>query len=52
MRANMMKDIIQHGVDDFTRLTIGEALKLKDVFGLTNLEAIYIFLGGMRRGDV
>lgn len=52
MRANMMKEIIEHGVEDINRLTIGEALNLKLAFGLTNLEAIYIFLGGMNYGDI
>ena len=48
MRANMMKDIITSGVEDIDNLTIGEVLKLKTIFGLSNSEAIYVFLGGMR----
>jgi hypothetical protein len=52
LRANMMKDIIEHGVEDINQLTIGEALKLKNSFGLTNFEATYIFLGGIRCENV
>ena len=46
MRANMMKDIIESGVGDISKLTVGEALTLKIIFNLSNSEAIYVFLGG------
>ena len=46
MRANMMKDIIESGVGDISELTIGEVLALKNIFDLTNPEAIDVFLGG------
>lgn len=52
MRANMMKDIIENGVGDIDSLTIGEALALKNIFDLTNSEAIYVFLGGMSRENI
>ena len=52
MRANMMKDIIESGVDDISQLTIGEALTLKNIFDLTNYEAVYVFLGGTNRENV
>ena len=52
LRANMMKDIIENGVGDIDSLTIGEALALKNIFDLTNSEAIYVFLGGMSRENI
>ena len=42
MRANIIKDMI-----DVTELTIGEVLLLKRVLGLTDSEAIEVFLGGV-----
>ena len=47
MRANILKELI-----DGSKLTIGEALLLKHILGLTNSEAIAVFLGGMKRGSV
>lgn len=43
MRANILKDMI-----DVSNLTIGDALLLKHILGLTNSEATAIFLGGMK----
>ena len=45
--ANRLKDII-----DTSKLTIGDALLLKHILGLTNSEATAIFLGGMKRENV
>ncbi len=47
MYANIVKSTIQCGLGDITQLTIGEALMLKTIFGLSNSEAITVFLGGM-----
>ena len=47
LRANMIKDAI-----DVSKLTIGEALLLKHILGLSNSEATAIFLGGTKRGNV
>ena len=47
MHANILKDII-----DVSKLTIGDALLLKQILGLTNSEATVIFLGGMGRGNI
>lgn len=41
MRANELKNLI-----DVDKLTIGEALALKLILGLSNSEAIALFLGG------
>lgn len=41
MRANKLKEVV-----DPKKLTIGDALLLKHILGLTNLEAIDVFLGG------
>lgn len=46
MRANIVKVMIQNGLGDINQLTIGEALMLKNVFGLSNSEATDVFLGG------
>lgn len=45
--ANVVKSMIQIGLVDITQLTIGEALMLKTIFGLSNSEATDVFLGGM-----
>ena len=45
--ANRLKDAI-----DVNKLTIGEALILKHILGLSNSEATAIFLGGMKHGNV
>ena len=47
LRANRLKDAI-----DVSKLTIGEALLLKHILGLSNSEATAIFLGGTKRGNV
>ena len=47
MYANVVKNMIQYGLGDITQLTIGEALMLKTIFGLSNSEATDVFLGGM-----
>lgn len=47
MRANIVRDIITIGLGDITKLTIGEVLMLKTIFGLSNTEATDVFLGGM-----
>lgn len=47
MYANVVKNMIQNGLGDITQLTIGEALMLKTIFGLSNAEATDVFLGGM-----
>ena len=47
MRANKLKDII-----DADTLTIGDALLLKRILGLSDSEAITIFLGGLKRENV
>ena len=52
MRANMMKDIIEAGVGSIKQLTIGEALMLKSIFGLSNSEATVVFLGGVKRDNI
>ena len=52
MRANMMKDIIESGVGDISKLTIGEVLALKAIFDLSNSEATAVFLGGMNRENI
>ena len=41
MRANRLEDVL-----NLTELTIGDALLLKRIFGLSDDEAIAIFLGG------
>lgn len=46
MRAKVVRDMIRHGLGDVKKLTIGEAMVLKNVFGLTNSEAVDVFLGG------
>lgn len=45
MRANVLNELISK-LEDVRELTIGEALALKNIFGLTNSEASAIFLGG------
>lgn len=47
MRANKLKDII-----NVSNLTIGDALLLKRLLGLTNSEAVAVFLGGMKRENI
>ena len=47
LRANKLKDII-----DVSRLTIGDALLLKRIFGLSDSEATAIFLGGTKRENL
>lgn len=47
LRANVVRDIIEIGLGDIKELTIGEVLLLKNVFGLSDTEATYVFLGGM-----
>jgi hypothetical protein len=44
--ANVVKSMIENGLGDIKQLTIGEALMLKIVFGLSNSEATNVFLGG------
>ena len=41
LRANKLKEVI-----DVSKLTIGEALLLKRILGLSDSEATAIFLGG------
>ena len=48
----MIKDMIENGVGDVSKLTIGEVLALKNIFNLTNPEAIYVFLGGMSSENI
>lgn len=50
--ANMVKNMIQCGFGDITQLTIGEALMLKNIFGLSNSEATDVFLGGMNYENI
>ena len=45
MRANKVLDILSK-FGDIKTVTIGEALTLKNALGLTDSEAIAIFLGG------
>ena len=47
LRANRLKDAI-----DVSKLTIGDALLLKHIFGLSDSEATAIFLGGLRRENI
>lgn len=47
LSANRLKDAI-----DISKLTIGDALLLKHIFGLSNSEATAIFLGGNKRGNI
>ena len=47
MRANKLKEIV-----DPKKLTIGDALLLKHILGLTNSEAVTIFLGGSNRENI
>lgn len=47
LRANKLKDII-----DVSKLTIGDALLLKRILGLSNSEATDIFLGGTKCENV
>lgn len=47
LRANRLKDAI-----DVSKLTIGDALLLKHILGLSNSEAAAIFLGGAKRENV
>lgn len=52
MRANVVKNMIETGLGDINKLTIGEALMLKIIFGLSNSEATDVFLGGMKHENV
>ena len=52
LRANIVKNIIQEGLGDVNQLTIAEALMLKTIFGLSNSEATYVFLGGIKRENI
>lgn len=47
MRANILKDLI-----DVSKLTIGDALLLKRLFGLSDSEASALFLGGTKCENV
>jgi hypothetical protein len=47
LRAHRLKDAI-----DVSKLTIGDALLLKHILGLSNSEATAIFLGGSKRENV
>lgn len=47
MRAKILKELI-----DISKLTIGDALLLKHIFGLSDSEATAVFLGGMERGNI
>ena len=47
LHANILKDLI-----DVSKLTIGDALLLKHILGLSDSEATAIFLGGMKHGNV
>ena len=48
LRANIVRDMIKLGLGDIDKLTIGEALMLKNIFDLTDSEAADVFLGGMK----
>lgn len=37
---------------DLKNLTIKEVLHIKQIFGLTDVEAIAIFFGGMKHGNI
>ena len=47
MRANKLKELV-----DVSKLTIGDALLLKRILGLSDSEATAIFLGGMKCENV
>ena len=47
LRAKILKELI-----DISKLTIGDALLLKHIFGLSDSEATAVFLGGMERGNI
>lgn len=47
LRANILKNLI-----DISELTIGDALLLKHILGLSDAEATAIFLGGVNREDI
>jgi hypothetical protein len=47
LRANRLKDAI-----DVSKLTIGDALLLKHILGLSNTEAIAVFLGRNKSENV
>jgi hypothetical protein len=47
LRANILKDAI-----DVSKLTIGDALLLKHILGLSNSEAIAVFLGGTKSENI
>ena len=44
--ANILREMIQAGLGDISKLTIGETLMLKSILGLSDSEATAIFLGG------
>ena len=52
LRANIIKDIIEAGLGNIEQLTIGEALALKQIFGLSNIEATHVFLGGTNNENI
>lgn len=52
MYAHVIKDMITNGLGDISKLTIGEALMLKTIFGLSNSEATIVFLGGISSENV
>lgn len=52
LRANVVKIMIETGLGDINKLTIGEALMLKNIFGLSNSEATDVFLGGINCENV
>jgi hypothetical protein len=47
LRVNILKDAI-----DVSKLTIGDALLLKHILGLSNSEAIAVFLGGTKSENI
>ena len=47
LRANILKYAI-----DVSKLTIGDALLLKHILGLSNSEAIAVFLGGTKSENI
>lgn len=47
LRANKLKEAI-----DISKLTIGDALLLKRILGLSDSEATAIFLGGTKRENL
>lgn len=52
MYANKISDLILEKLKNIQDLTIGEALLLKSILGLTNAEATAIFLGGINNENI